>query len=748
MSLLVVGFALLHAMELPPGATPDPANFPWFPDRLHAYVWFNWSLVPIDRMAAVVSAEPKDIIDIAKRMGLPDPPAITADQQRRSYITVIRRNWHLLPYEQLTQLLGWTTEQLAYTLREDDFLYIKLGSLKPNCPPLQYAAPGEAAKARAEAIGNVLREETPDAFTGPSEPLFDFVRKLSKPPEKSVAPKESRFSPRFWMSYFMLYGDPFLETESDPYPDGYLERLAQSGVNGVWLQAVLYRLAPFPWDASFSEHYQERLENLAKLVARAKKKGISVYLYLNEPRAMPDSFFQKHPELKGVAESGFAAMCTSAPEVRAYIRDSVASICKAAPDLGGFFTITASENLTNCWSHNSGKGCPRCGERGPAAVIADVNTCIYEGIQASGAKSKLIAWDWGWPDACVKPIIDLLPKEVAFMSVSEWGIPIHPGGVKSVIGEYSLSVIGPSERTKQRWDWAREHGMKTIAKLQVNNTWELSSVPYIPAVLNVAEHAHNLLDAKIDGLMLGWTIGGCPSPNLAIYNEMGAPGDCSVDDALMRVATARFGEAIAPQAVKAWRECSIAFREFPFDGSMLYSAPQQMGPANPFWALPTGYAPTMVGLPYDNLKVWRGVFPEDVFIKQFDLMADGFEKASAMLAPFSTEACREESVIIQTCGIHFRSVANQARFVQARDALAKAPSKEDAQALIAALEQTLRGELQLAKTLYRNQCVDSRIGFEASNHYFYVPYDLLAKVVNCRYLLDTWLPELRKQHGV
>jgi len=31
---------------------------------------------------------------------------------------------------------------------------------------------------------------------------------------------------------------------------------------------------------------------------------------------------------------------------------------------------------------------------------------------------------------------------------------------------------------------------------------------------------------------------------------------------------------------------------------------------------------------------------------------------------------------------------------------------------------------------------DSRIGFEASNQYFYLPLDLVEKVVNCQYVLD------------
>ena len=44
--------------------------------------------------------------------------------------------------------------------------------------------------------------------------------------------------------------------------------------------------------------------------------------------------------------------------------------------------------------------------------------------------------------------------------------------------------------------------------------------------------------------------------------------------------------------------------------------------------------------------------------------------------------------------------------------------------------------------------LDSRIGFEASNQYYYVPLDLVEKVLNCRDLLDRWLPAQRAKWGL
>src|SRR5262249_25500290 len=136
---------------------------------------------------------------------------------------------------------------------------------------------------------------------------------------------------------------------------------------------VLPALARCSFAPALGERCEERLENLRKLVARARRYGIGVYLYLNEPRAMPLAFFEQHPELRGVTEGDFAALCTSTPAVQEFLVEGLASVFRAVPDLAGVFTITASENLTNCWSHGRGEACPRCRERSPAAVIAEVN---------------------------------------------------------------------------------------------------------------------------------------------------------------------------------------------------------------------------------------------------------------------------------------------------------------------------------------------------------------------------------------
>jgi hypothetical protein len=56
------------------------------------------------------------------------------------------------------------------------------------------------------------------------------------------------------------------------------------------------------------------------------------------------------------------------------------------------------------------------------------------------------------------------------------------------------------------------------------------------------------------------------------------------------------------------------------------------------------------------------------------------------------------------------------------------------------MERLLRAEIESARRLHAIQSRDSRIGFEATNQYYYVPVDLAEKVINCHDLLTRWLP--------
>ena len=130
----------------------------YFPHRQYAFVWRNWSVVDKSRLAEVLATSVENVEELATSMGLPRRQSIEPEwATTRGYMTVLRRNWHLLPYEQLMQLLDMSREELRFRLIEDDFLWVKLGNIKPWCEPLQYEAPTAEMRQRAAQIASDVK---------------------------------------------------------------------------------------------------------------------------------------------------------------------------------------------------------------------------------------------------------------------------------------------------------------------------------------------------------------------------------------------------------------------------------------------------------------------------------------------------------------------------------------------------------------------------------------------------------------
>ena len=160
----------------------------------------------------------------------------------------------------------------------------------------------------------------------------------------------------------------------------------------------------------------------------------------------------------------------------------------------------------------------------------------------------------------------------------------------------------------------------------------------------------------------------------------------------------------------------------------------------------TDYRATMWGIPYDDLEKWRGPYPPEVFAAQFEKIAKGWGPGVAELELAVQKAPLDRRKDVQAdlryaraAAIIFQSVANQARFILARDALAK-PAKElaatERRRLRGELKRYLESEILLARRLFTLAREDSRVGFEPTCQHFYLPLDLVEKVVNCRWLLE------------
>ena len=747
--LIVIG-ALMTALPIRGGEQPLPGepctqaavDCAPFPDRMSAYVWRNWFVVPHARLAAAVGASEAELEGVAVEMGLPAKVDVLPEWRRRGYITVVRRNWHLLDYPQLLQVVDMTREELAFSLMEDDFLFVKLGNLKPKCGELKWNV-GEVEKGGSarRKIAEALKKEGVDPSAA-EEPRFAFIKELSASSpqaQPSTAASSSPFDFRLIFSYFADYADPLWDPEVGSYPEGLLQKLAAQGVNAVWLHTVLRTLAKDPKYPEFGEGSERRIANLQTLVKRCDRYGIKVFLYMNEPRGMPESFFAGKPEREAFRGCGnrnwpLFAMCTSVPEVRRWVRDSIASVFKQVPGLGGIFTITMSENLTNCASRGDKAKCPRCRNRSSSEIVAEINAAMIEGMRAGNPDAVALLYDWAWDrtDDGKAGVLARLPKRnVRILSVSERGMPVNRGGKDVVVSDYAISVVGPGEAARQTWRLARANGIPTTAKVQANCSWELAAFPYLPVMDLVAEHALNLVREGVDGVMLSWSHGCCPAPNLSVFRDV-RKTDADKSAVLDRIAESLYGAKARPLVRQAWTAFAEGYRHFPFSCAVVYHGPQEMGPANPLYRERTGYKATMVGIPYDDVKGWCSQYPPDVWANQMARVRDGFDRGCELfgkaldLMPAATRLAAEKELrMFRAEALHFRSCVDQVALYQCREAGDSA-----------GLRRQVAKELASAKELLDLARRDSRFGYESSNQYFYIPQDLREKIVACRLFLD------------
>jgi hypothetical protein len=448
--------------------------------------------------------------------------------------------------------------------------------------------------------------------------------------------------------------------------------------------------------------------------------------------------------MKGASYGGLNAICTSVLAVREWIASSLAHVCKHAPELGGIFCITMSENLTNCFSQGGAWGsgapnardCPRCSKRKSWDTIGELVKTFRDGLREGSERADVIAWDWGWGDELAHNLIPLLSKDVRFMSVSEWNQPVHRGGVTTKVGEYSMSVVGPGPRARQNWRLARSSGLKAMAKVQFNK-----AVPYIPVIELILEHCENLKREEISGVLASWTCGGYASPNLAAVSAYYLDETPSRAAVALRAASQRYGKAAGPEMAQAWQHFSTAFLQFPY-GVEIYKIPTQHGPANPLRLHATGYKAGMMLFPYDDYKGWTGAYPPATMQKQFATLAelwghglDVMRQAKAKVSPNKKDAAEQDLAIALTCFYHFKSVANQAEFYLLRDG-GSAPDAPRASRAQSRMREIISEEMQLAQKQYVIARQHSVVGYEASNHYYYRPLDLVEKVLNCQQLLD------------
>ena len=145
----------------------EAVALPHFPTKHQAFLFRAYEYIPAKKIAKILGTTAETVHRAVADMGLPVGEA-NEDWLKKGYVTVIRRMWHILPYEQLLELLEMDEGSFATILREEDFLDVKLGD-KPACDPVYFRPLTDEEKACTKEIKAIM-SHLPAAKTRP----FDF----------------------------------------------------------------------------------------------------------------------------------------------------------------------------------------------------------------------------------------------------------------------------------------------------------------------------------------------------------------------------------------------------------------------------------------------------------------------------------------------------------------------------------------------------------------------------------------------
>ncbi len=486
------------------------------------------------------------------------------------------------------------------------------------------------------------------------------------------------------------------------YTDGLLRRISRDGFNGIW---VWLNVEEATFGSSIFPELDEpeaarRLRRLRTLAQRAARYGIDVWVYLatGYHRPVPESFYERRPEMRGQGWGN--PLCFSQRAVRDYYAETVRTIFREAPELAGLVVIYDSEGFFHCANtERTHQACPRCRQTPRELLTRDLLVLLQDAMrQAGGADKRLIAFNYGYDTRWPARLFPLLPKDIIHQCDFSKGGVIERDGVRHATGDYNLTSLGPPEHWIEQYRLARQLGLPFLAKTEHAVSQEFIFIPYIPAMEQWLARIRKMRQFDLVGWFGNWChYGYTSSPPARLINRMS--WDPAPENVLEDLARQEYGPAAAPKVLEAWRRFSEAIREFPYSDSVArLPGPLQKGPSHPF-LLDPGTPSFGRWRAWQNDLGWTKPWGPEITAKYLGRVKDGFEAGAALLA--ETQAASAEYRIARLITASLATVLNLIDWIQARD---RGAGPDELLAILERERQNVESILPLLEA-------DSRLGY-------------------------------------
>ncbi|MFA6240100.1 MAG: hypothetical protein WC655_04180 [Candidatus Hydrogenedentales bacterium] len=552
----------------------------------------------------------------------------------------------------------------------------------------------------------------------------------------------------------------------DYYPDGYLNRLAHDGVNGLWLTIEFKDFCKTSLMAESGPDRDRRLEKLRKTVAKCRRYGIKIFLFCIEPAAMTpgNPLLIAHPELGGATLGDSSRLfCPFSDAAQTYLREALHDVFSQVPGLGGLINISYGESPTTCLSGADADwhiNCPTCSGKQPWEVLSAALSAMERGMHEAAPDAKLISWLYvpesgpGTTLPTVEPLNEIArhtPPGVIVQYNFESGGRKLQLGKERLTSDYWLSYVGPSDAFKGIASAVSAAGGAEMgAKIQVCCSHEVASAPYVPVPSQLYRKYREMRALGVTSVMQCWYFGNMPSiMNRAAASELPFAADgVSEDEFLLNLARRDWGLVNAPQVVQAWRLFAEAYDNYPVTNPFQFYGPVADGvvwplhlkPAHrvlgPTWRLDYPISGDRIGECFSGTHTYPEVL--ELCRNMSEIWKRGLDILGALKTDYALEPERLMDISnAEALGIQFRSGYNILRFYDLREQLLYGPV-ESKSAILRELRSVVDDEIKNSTDMAALCEGNAFLGFHAeAEGYKYFPAKLQWRVNLLRELLDT-----------
>lgn len=548
-----------------------------------------------------------------------------------------------------------------------------------------------------------------------------------------------------------LYGDELLD-EIDYYPDEYLNRLAHSGTNGLWIYTSFKALI---YSERFNEKKQDcekRIDKLTKVVNKCKKYGVKVFIFAIEPHGLTGELKERNTDIVGeTVFEGYSPICLRKPAAREYVVNTVKELFQRVPDLGGYIDITAGERYTSCPSLARFKECPRCGKYSRGENLALTASIIAEGIKKAGTGAKFISWTYGhryWDYSDIAEYVEKSDEDVIFMQNFEDRGYNEQLGRERIAFDYWLSYKGPSELFSETAKVTQRLNKPLYAKMQVCCSHELATVPYIPVPGIIFDKYRSARELGVTGVMECWYFGNYPSIMSKCAGEMSFSEKLSDKRSfLIDFAARSYGKTVAQKLTAAWEKFEEGYVDYPTNIMFSYYGPMHDGVV---WELPL--IPRNNPLPRswlltdtpDGDRIGECLFSGHTLDEAITLACRISESWSCGVSSLPLPEEDEGRSIALTLNILFKSGLNALKYFRLRKDLGEEVG--DASLILSEMKKIIEEEKKNSLSMIALTRLDNRIGYHSEAEGFkFFEKKLLDRIEKLDKVLTEEFPAVEKR---